>query len=119
VGGASDSAAARWAERMGIARPLAVLLALLVAVAAAAAEEPVAVADEAAAEVERLRAKISTLGQSPSLDLGSVLIFPLFGGDVDTDVQSALWSWVNLSCTPACFTGWDFPMSASREGSAY
>jgi hypothetical protein len=104
---------------MGIARPLAVLLALLVAVAAAAAEEPVAVADEAAAEVERLRAKISTLGQSPSLDLGSVLIFPLFGGDVDTDVQSALWSWVNLSCTPACFTGWDFPMSASREGSAY
>jgi hypothetical protein len=66
----------------------------LVAVAGAAAEEPVVVsnsvadaveAQEAAvaaalkAEVEQLRAKISTLGQWPRLDLDFVLLFPLFG----------------------------------------
>jgi hypothetical protein len=66
---------------MVISRPLAALLALLIAVAAPATEKPVAVvgAVEATAKVERLRTKISTLGQCPSLDLDSVLIFPLFG----------------------------------------
>jgi Skp family chaperone for outer membrane proteins len=79
---------------MAISRPLALFLALLIAVAGAAAEEPVAGAVEAAAradeaaaaaaalkaEVERLRAKVSTLGQCRWLDLNSVLISPLFGG---------------------------------------
>jgi hypothetical protein len=81
--------------RMAISRPLALFLALLIAVAGAAAEEPVVSADSVAgaveaeeaaaapalkAEVERLRAKVSDLGQCRCLDLDSVLISPLFGG---------------------------------------
>lgn len=74
---------------MGISRLLALLLALLIAVAGATAEEPVVAADSVAgaveaaaalraeeaaeaaalrAELEQLRAKISALGQCPRFE---------------------------------------------------
>jgi hypothetical protein len=100
--------------RWGISTPLAVLLALLVTVAGGGGVQLGDRGGRGPGDCSGRRAQggggatqgpISTLGQWPKAWFRFCFIISLVRGDVDWDVESVLWSRVNLVLY-SCFAGW-------------